>query len=98
MRNIQQRLFAANKNQIVKSYVINMCTLILSVLPAAWISFTAGFCLIGTQLNLAKRIKKQLQNGKIDKYGKQPFSMFLQVYAEKLSEISCYGVTIGLPS
>lgn len=60
-----------------------MITLVLSILLAAWISFTTGFCLIGTQMPLAQRIKKQLWNGRIDKLGKPPFSLFLQAYAEK---------------
>lgn len=60
-----------------------MIVFVLSALLAAWISFTTGFCLIGTQLSLAKKIKKQLWNGRIDKLGKPPFSLFLQAYAEK---------------
>lgn len=60
-----------------------MIVFILSVLLLAWVSFTIGFCLIGTQMNFAKRIKKQLWNGRIDKLGKPPFSLFLRAYAEK---------------
>lgn len=33
----------------------------------AWMVFTLGFCLIGTQMNIAKRFKKLLWNGRIDK-------------------------------
>lgn len=60
-----------------------MLVLIVSALLIAWISFTVGFCLIGTELQGPKKIKKQLWNGRIDKLGKPPFSLFLRAYAEK---------------
>lgn len=56
--------------------------ILFSVL-AAWIVFTLGFCLIGTQLDVAQMLKKQLWNGRIDKLGKSPFSIFLRVYEQK---------------
>lgn len=70
-----------------------MIVFILSVLLLAWVSFTIGFCLIGTQLSLAKRIKKQLWNGRIDKLGKPPFSLFLRAYAEK-NYIKTFGMVL----
>lgn len=60
-----------------------MLLFILFAEIAAWIVFTLGFCLSGTQLDIAKRLKKQLWNGRIDKLGKPPFSVFLQVYEKK---------------
>ncbi len=48
-----------------------------------WFAFTMGFCLIGTQFDTAKRLKKQLWNGRIDKLGKPPFSVFLESYENK---------------
>ncbi len=60
-----------------------MLQFILLAEIAAWFTFTLGFCLIGTQLNVAKRIKKQLWNGRIDKLGKPPFSIFMDVYEKK---------------
>ncbi len=48
-----------------------------------WFAFTMGFCLIGTQFDTAKRLKKQLWNGRIDKLGKPPFSVFLDAYENK---------------
>lgn len=48
-----------------------------------WVCFIAGFCLIGTRLDTAKKLKKSLWNGRIDKLGKLPFSLFLRVYEEK---------------
>lgn len=50
---------------------------------AAWLSFTIGFCFIGTELTRAKSFKKYLWNGRIDKLGKPPFSFFLQAYESK---------------
>lgn len=60
-----------------------MLVFILSALFIGWISFTCGFCLIGTEFKIARKIKKQLWNGRIDKLGKPPFSLFLQAYAKK---------------
>lgn len=48
-----------------------------------WISFFFGFYLIGTQISTAKSLKKLLWNGRIDKLGKPPFSLFLQAYENK---------------
>lgn len=48
-----------------------------------WVCFIAGFCLIGTRLEAAKKRKNPLWNGRIDKLGKMPFSFFLRVYGEK---------------
>lgn len=49
----------------------------------AWMLFTFGFCLIGTKFERCKKLKKQLWNGRIDKLGKFPFSIFLTVYDKK---------------
>lgn len=48
-----------------------------------WVCFIAGFCLIGTRLEAAKKRKNPLWNGRIDKLGKIPFSFFLRVYWRK---------------
>lgn len=48
-----------------------------------WIAFTFGFCLIETQLSVAKDLKKHLWNSRIDMLEKPPFSLFLKVYNEK---------------
>lgn len=60
-----------------------MLVFILSVLLLAWVSFTIGFYLIGTELKLAKGLKRCLWNGRIDKLERPPFSLFLRAYAEK---------------
>lgn len=59
-----------------------MLSFILSALLVAWILFTVGLCFIGTQLKIAVKLKKILWNGRIDKLGKPPFSMFLKAYEE----------------
>ena len=56
---------------------------VLTACLAAWILFTAGFCLIGTGLEIAVRFKKMLWNGRIEKMEKPPFSVFLRVYGER---------------
>ena len=60
-----------------------MLQFILAVEIIGWIAFTFGFCLIATQFGTAQKLKKQLWNGRIDKLGKLPFSLFLQVYEQK---------------
>lgn len=48
-----------------------------------WYAFTMGLCLISTQFVAAKRLKKQLWNGRIDKLDKPPFSVILDSYKNK---------------
>lgn len=60
-----------------------MVRFILIAQVAAWIAFTIGFCLIGTEFDTAKRLKKSLWNGRVDKLGKPPFSAFQKAYGEK---------------
>lgn len=60
-----------------------MLVFTMGALLAGWIAFTVGFCLIGTETKTAKGMKKQLWNGRIDKLGKPPFSLFLRAYEKK---------------
>lgn len=60
-----------------------MLLFILAVELVAWVAFTFGFCLVGTRLPLALKLKRWLWNGRIDKLGKPPFSLFLQEYEKK---------------
>lgn len=71
-----------------------MFQFILTVEIAAWIAFTFGFSFIGTQFTSAKRLKKQLWNGRIDKLGKAPFSLFMRAYDKKSYVLSFIMVLI----